>query len=59
LDEILRERLDTTESGERHTRTISKETDEDALRVARADTIDGGLRKHGETVGGKIMPRFS
>lgn len=32
---------------------ISKETDEDALRTARANTTDGGLQKHGETVRGK------
>jgi len=27
--------------------------DEGALRAARADTTDGGLRNHGETVRGK------
>jgi hypothetical protein len=48
-----RERLDTTGSGERNIRTISKETEEDVPCAARADTTDGRLWKHGETAGGK------
>jgi hypothetical protein len=53
LDGILHSDSIPADSGERHIGTISKETEEDAPRAARADTTDGGLRKHGETVGGK------
>ena len=48
-----------TKSSERHTSAISKETSEDALCVATANTIDSSLRKHRESVRGNRMARFS